>query len=163
MAKVDHSLIFVVEDDPSFSRMVVHSLESKGFVNIRVFSSGEDALEQLHLKPEIMLLDMRLGSKMDGMQVLKIMQKRSPHTQVVILTAVDNLQIATETIKTGAFDYVVKNESAFERVKNLIRRIVFENQIKKENKLLRKSRRIILLIFLALIITLVILWWVHFL
>lgn len=158
MGKNDNSLIFVVDDDPLFTKAVKHALESKKFVNVKLFSSGEDALEQLTLKPQIMLLDMRLGpDRMDGIEVLKVCQKRSPDTRVVFLTAVDNLEVATETMKNGAYDYVVKSETAFERVKNLLRRIVFENQIKKENLLLRQSRKVILSVVLLLIITILIL------
>jgi DNA-binding NtrC family response regulator len=164
MGKLDHTLIFIVEDEHLYSRAVMHALEAKSFVNVRLFSTGEDALEHMHLKPEIVLLDLRLGEgRMDGLEVLHGIHKHSPETQVVFLTAVDNLEIATETIKSGAYDYVVKNESAFERVKNILRRIVFENQIKQENRLLRRSRRIILTVFALLVVTVIVLAMVHFL
>lgn len=155
MAKLEHSLIFIVEDEPSYAKGLVHALDTKGFVNVRHFSAGEEALDHLYMKPEIMILDFRLGrDSMDGLQVLKMVRKKAPQVQVIFLTMIDNLEIATETIKNGAYDYVVKNETAFERVKNLLRRIIFENQIKKENLLLRQSRRVILWVIFLLFVTL---------
>lgn len=164
MAKQEHSLIFIVEDEPSYCKGLVHALETRGFVNVRSFFSGEEALDHLELNPEIVIMDFRLGrGKMDGLQVLKELRKKAPMVQVIFLTMVDNLEIATESIKQGAYDYVVKNESAFERVKNLLRRIIFENQIKKENLLLRQSRRVILWIIFLLFLALFIILGIYFL
>ncbi|MFO7978495.1 MAG: response regulator [Bacteroidales bacterium] len=164
MAKLDHTLIFIVEDEPSYSKALAHILDTKGFVNVRSFASGEEALDHLHLKPRIMIMDFRLGrDRMDGLQVLKILKKKNPEVQVIFLTKVDNLEIATETIKNGAYDYVVKNETAFERIKNLLRRIIFENQIKRENLLLRQSRRVILWVIFLLFVTLFIIVAAYFL
>lgn len=150
MAKPDYTLIFIVEDDEAYAGFVRHTLERKNYMNIKVFSSGEECLANMHLKPEIILLDYRLGEdNMDGLEVLKIIRKENEDVQVVFLTAVDKLEVATNTIKAGAYDYVVKSEAASERIRNVLRRIVFENHIKKENRLLRKSRRIIIGIMLV--------------
>jgi len=151
MTKPDHTCIFVVEDDLMYSRGILHLLEARNFMNVRLFSHGEECLEHLHLQPDVILLDYMLGEgKMNGKEVMEVIQKKSPASKVIFLTAMDNLKIARETMAMGAYDYVVKSESAMERVKNLLRRIVFEKQIKQENLMLRRSRRIILfLIFLV--------------
>jgi DNA-binding NtrC family response regulator len=158
MGKPDYTQIFIVEDDKFYAGVIRHALEGKNFMNVRIFQSGEECIENLHMKPEIILLDYRLGeNKMDGMEVLKAISKTEIDAQVVFLTSVDRLEVATNTIKAGAYDYVVKSEAAIERIRNIIRRITFENNIKKENLLLKRSRKIILTIifFLALgIITL---------
>ena len=71
-------------------------------------------------------------------------------TKVIFLTAMDNLKVARETMAMGAYDYVVKSESAMERIKNLLRRIVFEKQLQNENLMLRKSRSIIFILLLLI-------------
>ncbi|MDX9941930.1 MAG: response regulator [Bacteroidales bacterium] len=153
MSKPDHTCIFVVEDDLMYSRTILHLLESRNFLNVRLFSHGEECLEHLHLDPDVILLDYWLGDgKKNGMEVMEVIRRKSPKTKVIFLTAMDNLKIAQQTMAMGAYDYVVKSESALERVKNLLRRIVFENQIQEENRVLRRSRRLILVFIFLLIV-----------
>jgi DNA-binding NtrC family response regulator len=153
MGKPDYTQIFIVEDDKFYAGVIRHALEAKNFMNVRIFPTGEECIENLHLNPEIVLLDYRLGDdKMDGMDVLKAIGKTEQDTQVVFLTSVDKLEVATNTIKAGAYDYVVKSEAAIERIRNIIRRITFENKIKKENLLLKRSRKIILTIIFFLVL-----------
>ncbi len=164
MAKPDYTLIFIVEDDAAFATVLMHALEKKNFMNIRIFSNGEECIKNLGQKPDVVLLDYMLGDgKKDGMDVLKVIRKHNEDTQVVFLTAVDDLEIATQTIKLGAYDYVVKSEGAIERIRNILRRIKFENHIKKENRMLRRSRRIIIYIILFLLFGIAVLgslyWW----
>ena len=156
MAKPDHTCIFVVEDDLMYSRAILHLLESRQFLNVRLFSNGEECLEHLHLEPDVILLDYWLGEgKKNGMEIMEVIRRRTPRAKVIFLTAMDNLKIARQTMAMGAYDYVVKNDSATERVKNLLRRIVFERQIQEENRILRRSRRIILLFILLFFISLI--------
>ena len=153
MSKPDHTCIFVVEDDLMYSRTILHLLESRNFLNVRVFSHGEECLEHLHLDPDVILLDYWLGDgKKNVMEVMEVIRRKSPKTKVIFLTAMDNLKIAQQTMAMGAYDYVVKSESALERVKNLLRRIVFENQIQEENRVLRRSRRLLLVFSFLLIV-----------
>ncbi len=158
MTKPDYTLIFIVEDDAAYATALSHALEKKNYMNVRVFSTGEECLEHMGMKPDVILLDYMLGDgKKDGMDVLKVIRKKNDDVQVVFLTAIDELEIATQTIKLGAYDYVVKSEGAIERIRNILRRINFENHIKKENRLLRRSRRIIIYIFLFLLLGIAIL------
>ncbi len=151
MAKPDYTKIFIVEDDEIYAGVLRQSLESRNYMNVKIFGSAEECLENMHHKPEIILLDYLLGeNRMDGMALLKTIQKQGYDVQVVFLTSVDKLEVATNTIKSGAYDYVVKSEGAIERIRNILRRISFENHIKKENLILKKSRKIILFVIFLL-------------
>jgi two-component system, NtrC family, response regulator AtoC len=163
MTKPDYTQIFIVEDDKFYAGVIRHALETKNYMNVRIFSTGEDCIKNLHLKPEIILLDYRLGDgKLDGLDVLHAISKTGLDTQVIFLTAVDKLEVATNTIKAGAYDYVVKSEAAIERIRNIIRRITFENNIKRENIVLRRSRKIILGVILLLVLGIIGMGIVHF-
>lgn len=156
MGKPDYTRIFIVEDDKFYAGILRHSLETRNYMNITIFSNGEECLKQLDQKPEILLLDYRLGdNNMDGLDVLKAIKKTGLDTQVIFLTAVDKLEVATNTIKAGAYDYVVKSEAAIERIRNIIRRITFENNIKRENQVLKRSRSIILIVIFLLVLAII--------
>jgi len=153
MSRTDETLIFIVEDDPQYLQALKHSLEQRHFTNLKTFTSGEECLENLDQKPQVVLLDFLLGEgKMNGLQVLKEIKKFSPESQVVFLTGLEKLEVALETVKNGAYDYVVKTEAAFERIRNLLKRITFESQIREENQRLKKSRKIISIIIAALLL-----------
>ncbi len=158
MAKSDYTSIFIVEDDPSYAAVIRHSLESKNYMNIKVFTNGQECIDHMHLLPEIVLLDFWLGEdQKNGLEILKALKAKDPDVQVVFLTANDKIETATATIKSGAYDYVVKNETATERIKNILRRIIFENHIKKENRLLKRGRKVILWVIAVLTLAIVIL------
>jgi len=163
MSKPDYTSIFIVEDDPFYARAICHALESKNYENIKVFTSGDECIKNLDLKPEVVLLDFWLGdNQKNGMNILKAIKAKNSDIQVVFLTSNDKLETAIATIKSGAYDYVVKNETAMERIRNILHRIVFENSIKEENRLLKRSRKIIITIMIALAITLGILGLIQF-
>lgn len=158
MGKPDYTQIFIVEDDKFYAGVIRHALESRNFMNVKIFSSGEDCLNNMDLNPEIILMDYRLGDdQMDGLETMKQIRKMGNDVQIIFLTGVDKLEVATNTIKAGAYDYVVKSEAAIERIRNIIRRITFENHIKKENIVLKRSRKIVFSIIFILSLGIIIL------
>ncbi len=163
MAKPDYTLIFVVEDDPSYASVIRHALEKKNYMNVRFFTTGEECLDNLEMQPSIVLMDYNLGEeKLNGVEVLKALKKADENVEVVFLTAEDKLDVATTSMRMGAYDYVVKSEGAIERIKNILRRISFEQQIKKENLLLRRSRKIIVTVITVVAIGLLFIGYLQF-
>ena len=51
-----------------------------------------------------------------------------------MLSGQDNLEIAVDSIKYGARDYVIKNESAFVRMKQIVNNIIENIYLKKDLK-----------------------------
>ncbi|MCC7232283.1 MAG: response regulator [Bacteroidia bacterium] len=119
------------------------------------FSSGEKALEGLYSRPDLIVLDYHLDSTdpgaMNGMQVLKKIKERYDDAVVIILSGQEKAEVAANTIKYGAYDYVVKNESAFHRLELLIDKIVGHADMKK-NLGTQKFFNIILVILLVAVI-----------
>jgi DNA-binding response OmpR family regulator len=69
---------------------------------------GEEALEKItNNNYDIVLMDLKMP-KMDGMTVLKELKKISKYPYIIMLTGVDDVQIAHECVKLGAKDYVQK-------------------------------------------------------
>lgn len=121
--------IFLVEDNEMYLRTLEKHLKEHitPGTPIRTFSNGEDCLKNMTLKPKIVVLDYFLNSTfpkaMNGLDTLKRIKTNNPDTQVLMLSSQDSLQVATDTMKFGAFDYVSKNENAFVRVQNAINNI----------------------------------------
>jgi DNA-binding NtrC family response regulator len=74
--------------------------------------------------PEFLLLDYHIvlanGKEVLGINVLKKMQKEYPATNVIMLTSEDRLETAINLMREGAYDFVLKSESA---IVNLVKAI----------------------------------------
>ncbi|MDZ4847564.1 MAG: response regulator [Chitinophagales bacterium] len=127
MAENTSRKVFLVDDDPSHNQMLKDHLTSKLNVDVTTFSTGEDCLRNLDKNPNVIVLDYNLNSEQsnagNGLDILKKVKSTSPATEVIMLSGQEKIQIAVETMKHGAFDYVIKNESAFLRTQNVINNI----------------------------------------
>ena len=130
--------IFLVDDEPIQNEMLKDYLAERFLYDIRVFDNGEDALQNMHLNPEIMVLDYHLsGSKpgaKNGVDILKEVKDRFPGTQVIMLSGQDKIEVAVDSIKFGAYDYVVKGETAFSRMENTMNNVSELHKMKVVNR-----------------------------
>jgi len=152
MKNPKNPLIFIVDDDPAFTSLSKNELQNMNYTNLRIFSNGEDCLKELKAKPDIVLLDYALNNGMNGLEVLKKITMMMPHTTVIMLTAYDKLEIAVDSIKSGAYDYVIKSETAFERISNLIRKIIRQNELRIANEQLEFGKKLVIIILLLVLI-----------
>lgn len=117
-------MIFIVDDDPVLAEMLKDHLSKMTSYEIKVFEKGEDCLDQLNQKPGIVFLDFYLNSvdkeAMDGLEVLQEIKKVDPEVDVVMLSGQDKIEVAVKTMQYGAFDYIVKGESAFYRAEKAV-------------------------------------------
>lgn len=162
MAKANQErYIFIVDDEPIQNEMLNDFLVEKYLYTVKIFDTGEEAIKHLYLTPEIVVLDYHLNGSnreaLNGIDVLKQIKEKSPDTQVIMLSGQDKIEVAVDTMKYGAFDYVVKGESAFARVENIINRA---SEIHKL-KVINKSQKIAIT-FLSVVIGLIFLWSFYF-
>jgi DNA-binding NtrC family response regulator len=117
--------VFLVDDDPLFQKAMKEYLlqKLKYRIRVRIFSTGEECLKYLHQKPDLILLDYFLkldsGVVRNGMDALTHIRAAHPEVPVVMLSANANLEMAVEAIKSGAYDFIAKNETVFTRVEKL--------------------------------------------
>ncbi|MBA3901023.1 MAG: response regulator [Bacteroidetes bacterium] len=140
MEKREKIRIFFVDDDPIYLKMLENNLRSSKVYSSKVFTfkSGEEAIKNLHLKPDVIVLDYYLNgtdpNALDGIKSLEEIKHANPNIEVVMLSGQDRIEVAVNSIKSGAFDYVTKSESAFVRTQNAINNIVNAKKLKDEAK-----------------------------
>ena len=99
--------LLYVDDEESLRILVKSQLISEGFY-VEAADDGDTAVEDLKKNSyDIILLDIRMP-RMNGIEVLKFIKQQKIKSRVVMLTAVDDLSIAIESVKNGANDYVTK-------------------------------------------------------
>lgn len=99
--------VLYVDDEEQLLLLVKNQLTVEGFT-VETVNSGEDAFEILAKKTfDVILLDIRMP-RISGIDVLKHIQQNKIKSRVVMLTAVDDLSVALEAVKSGAIDYLTK-------------------------------------------------------
>ncbi|HSO19069.1 MAG TPA: response regulator, partial [Desulfosarcina sp.] len=84
---------------------------------------GEEALKKLSEEDfTLLLLDLKMPG-IDGMAVLDEVQKRWPKIRVIILTAHGTIDIAVETMKLGAVEFIQKPFS-LQEIRDLVKQVL---------------------------------------
>lgn len=120
MYENDQVRIFVVEDDPAYTKFLKYVLGLNPDFEPEFFISGKECIAQLHKKPSIVTLDYSLPD-MEGEKVLKSIREFDPDISVIIVSAQEKIGTAVELLKAGAFDYITKDEDAKDRILNSIK------------------------------------------
>lgn len=120
----DKRYIFLVDDEPIQNEMLKDFLGERFLHEIKTFENGEKMLQELHLGPEIIVLDYHLNNDRqnakNGVEILKAIKDAAPDTHVIMLSGQDKIEVAIDSMKFGAYDYVVKGETAFSRMENIL-------------------------------------------
>ena len=100
--------VLLVDDEVSFIETFSERLELRDFEISKAFS-GEEALRVLeeNQKIEVVILDGKMPG-MDGIETLTEIKRRNPLVEVIMLSGHADLASATEGMKHGAFDYLMK-------------------------------------------------------
>lgn len=118
--------VFIVDDEPLLSEMLSDYLMQQyaGF-NIKSFPTGEACLQNLHKKPDAIVLDYYLNSKekdaANGIDILKEIKKQNKALPIIMLSSQKSYVTASQTIMYGAVHYVIKGQEAFEETYQLIK------------------------------------------
>lgn len=95
-------------DDEETLRLLVQSQLSREGYEVETADDGDTGIEALKKKQyDIILLDIRMP-RLNGVDVLKFIRQENVTSRVIMLTAVDDLGVAIESVKHGANDYLTK-------------------------------------------------------
>ena len=130
--------LLLVDDEEHFRHTISKRMKKRGLAP-REAGSGEECLSILEKTPmDIVVLDVKMPG-MNGIEVLRQINKKFPKTEVILLTGHSTTQDGVDGIKTGAFDYLSK-PIELEHLVGKIRQ-AFEKILRKEEKLLEKEFR----------------------
>jgi DNA-binding NtrC family response regulator len=102
--------LLVVDDDEGM-RDTMTAILRQDYRVLRV-ASGESALQVLEKEDvDLMLLDVNLPG-ISGIEVLRILKENYPHIEVIVVSAVKELDAAIEAMRHGAYHYLSKDFDA---------------------------------------------------
>ncbi len=100
--------LLIVDDEPDMLALLQRTLAPDVDWEILTATSGREALSLADRNPaELVLLDIKMPG-MDGMEVLERMRGATPCPTVVMMTAYGVIDLAVESIRKGAYDFITK-------------------------------------------------------
>jgi DNA-binding response OmpR family regulator len=108
LGRDDSVHVLIAEDEEHVRDMLSEFLIGKGYT-VSLAKNGREAIQQVQSDPalQIILLDVSMP-EMGGLEALKSIMANDPHPDVIMITSVADREIAQQTLKTGAFDYILK-------------------------------------------------------
>ena len=129
--------ILIVDDEAGFREMLSTILTSQGYSTVAA-ANGVEAINAVQNSLfDLVLLDVKMPN-VDGIEVLHFIKENYIDTQVIMLTGVDDVRIAVECMKLGAFHYLTKPYSADELIA-LMTRALERRQLLIENKVMKSE------------------------
>ena len=130
--------LFLVDDDAMFLKSLeIEFLHHTDFA-VETFATGELCVENLSNKPDVIILDYHLNgidkNAMNGLQTLDEIKLQAPNIPVVMLSSQDSIEVAVNCMHHEAFDYVVKSETAFLRLRKTIYSILLYRKMEQQLK-----------------------------
>tara|TARA_Y100000590_G_scaffold127688_1_gene145980 strand:+ start:15741 stop:17105 length:1365 start_codon:yes stop_codon:yes gene_type:complete len=131
--------ILVVDDDSDIRILISEILKDKGF-DIREAANFDQALNEINKKiPDAAVIDVKMDKgDNDGIELLTHIKKIDDDVPVIMISGHANVQMAVDSLKFGAFEFLQKPFSA-ERLLNFVKRAVENIDLKKEKKVLENK------------------------
>ncbi|MBN2406503.1 MAG: response regulator [Elusimicrobia bacterium] len=129
--------ILLVDDDKGIRESCGKAIRTAGY-DLKVASSGEEAMEILkEFDAELLITDLQMGG-MSGMDLLKYVRVKRPECEVIIITSYPSADTAIEALRMGVADYI-KKPFGVNDLRNVIKKVF---AIKDEDKAIKKGRKV---------------------
>jgi DNA-binding NtrC family response regulator len=138
MSEPESASVLVVDDDATTRDLLNELLSAEGHLVV-TSGSGEEALEIGRRQSfHVIISDMKLGSNLNGLDVLRTYKAIQPESEVILITAFGSMETAIEAVKAGAFDYLSK-PFKLEEVVLLVGRALRNRSLINENRNLKRQ------------------------
>ena len=128
--------LFLVDDDAVFLKLLEIEFMEHADFDIETYATGELCIENLSNNPDVIVLDYYLDGidrdAINGIDTLDQIKAFNPDIPVVMLSSQDKIDVAINCMHHKAFDYVVKSETAFMRLKKIITTILETQKLEKQ-------------------------------
>jgi DNA-binding NtrC family response regulator len=131
--------VLIVDDEPSMRRIVISNLRQDSHISVEASGPSEAIalLSKEHF--DVVITDQKMSGG-TGLDVLRAVQESDPTTSVIFLTAVGTVELAVESMRQGAFDFLTK-PYVLDVMRATVRRACERTELLRENAVLRTTVR----------------------
>jgi DNA-binding NtrC family response regulator len=129
--------VLIVEDDTKLRHALKEIMTREGYA-VDATESGDTAVSMIKdTVYDLVISDLKLPG-IDGMDVLRSVQKLARDTSVIIVTAYATVDTAVEAMKEGAEDYIAKPFN-LEEIRLVVRKVLDKKALVDDNRFLRNQ------------------------
>ena len=152
-------LIFIVDNNRLYQKLIIQYFEIAGFSEILTFASPEECLRFIDLKPDIIVTELYYGNAgITGIDLLKKIKILNPSTNVIFLSSFGDVESAVKAVRLGAVDFIIKSKMAPDKLRKRVNQLInYSEEVKKVNITSIKIAASIVVV-LALFISLIFLY-----
>ena len=136
-----HKEILVIDDNPDIRLLICNILKEKNF-EVRSAANYDQAIFEIERKlPDLAIIDIKLDKiDKDGIDLLKLINKKNRLTPVIMISGHATVQIALESLRLGAYEFMEKGASfSLDKLLNYIDRAFESFELKKERDLIENK------------------------
>lgn len=112
--------LLIVDDEPVERQTLTEILRLEGYHVVAV-ANGEAAVDHIRLNPvDLMVLDLRMPG-MNGLEVVKVVNRTAPDVEIIMLTAHGSMESAIEALRSQVHDYLLKPASPAQIIESVSR------------------------------------------
>lgn len=137
--------IFLVDDNEMTCLLYEQFIRNLGYTDVTSFQDGLKCLNSLTEEPHIVFLDQNLG-EMKGIEIIRKIKRFDPNIYVVFVSDQQEIETAVQSLKLGAFDYIVKGDGDTQSIEVVL------NKIKHVQEMLSSNSKNPLKKFLSLLL-----------
>jgi len=132
--------ILVVDDEPIIREVLSDYLASQGY-SVQTAENGAQALQEIMKKRyHLMMTDLKMPV-MGGAELLDELVRRKIQITVIVMTAYATVETAIQTMKNGAYDYIMK-PFKIDEITLMVERALEKDRLHRENIQLREAQRL---------------------
>jgi len=131
--------VLVIDDNPDIRYLICNILKDKNY-NLRSAANYDQAVFEINKKlPDLAIIDIKLDkTDKDGIDLLKLLIKKNNSIPVIMISGHATVQVAIESIKLGAYEFIEKPFST-EKILNYVNRALEASNLKKEKALIEEK------------------------
>ena len=131
--------ILVIDDNSDIRFLICNILEEQNF-KVRSAANYDQAVLEINNRlPDLAIIDIKLDKpNKDGIDLLKLINKKSKLTPIIMISGHATVQIAVEAIRLGAYEFIEKPFSK-EKIVNYVNRGLESASLKKEKQIIENK------------------------
>jgi len=131
--------ILVVDDNSDIRALIAGILKDYG-LNVREAANFDQAIDEINKKlPDTAVIDVKLDKgDNDGIELLSHIKSKDDDIPVIMISGHANVQMAVDSLKLGAFEFIQKPFSS-ERLLNFVKRALENVNLKKDKNVLENK------------------------
>lgn len=141
MSQTKKIRVLIADDEESFLNVLTSVLESTNQFVVFPCETGEEVIEAIkQSRYDVLILDYKMPG-VTGLNILQLLHEQKSDIPVIMLTAAGSENLAVETMKLGAYDYVQKEHFDRTHFPILVSGVYERYLFKKEKELLVQNER----------------------